>query len=250
MTLENKKFLIDFGHTFCKVALFSDSKIRAIERYDNSSNLILDIEKLILNHDCKDIVCSSVLPKYSEAFLNKSFSKLENFNIKFFNINDSLTFITPAYKDNLNRLGVDRALNLIGARQRTEDDLIVIDAGTATTIDYLDKNNVHHGGTILPSKDLIVDSFKDMLDFDFSNEKISENLFSDNTASSINRGAELSAYIGVEKFIDEIIMHFNSNPIIFVTGGAYLDVIHNCNYELKHVESLIFECLLVYDKGM
>ncbi len=250
MTLENKKFLIDFGHTRCKVGFFSDDKISTIERYDYSGNLVTDIEKLILKHDCKNVVCSSVLPKYNEDFLIKSFSKLKNFNIKFFNIDDSLIFINPAYKDNLNRLGVDRALNLIGARRRTEEDLIVVDAGTATTIDYLDKNNVHHGGTILPSKDLIVDTFKNMLDFDFSNEKISENLFSDNTASSINHGAELSAYIGVEKFIDEIIVHFNSNPIIFVTGGAYLDVIHNCNYELKHVESLIFEGLLFYDKGM
>lgn len=48
-------------------------------------------------------------------------------------------------------LGVDRWLAMLAARQRLEgQDLIVISAGTALTIDYVDADGGHRGGYIIP----------------------------------------------------------------------------------------------------
>ncbi len=52
------------------------------------------------------------------------------------------------------RLGVDRWLAMLGARRLTDKPLLVIDAGTALTIDLLDADNQHQGGYIVPGQGL------------------------------------------------------------------------------------------------
>ena len=49
------------------------------------------------------------------------------------------------------RLGVDRWLAMIGAKQLyPNENLLIIDAGTATTVDLLDASGQHLGGWIMP----------------------------------------------------------------------------------------------------
>ncbi len=48
------------------------------------------------------------------------------------------------------RLGVDRWLAMLGARSYKEGALLVVDAGTALTIDLLDAEDRHVGGYIVP----------------------------------------------------------------------------------------------------
>lgn len=52
------------------------------------------------------------------------------------------------------RLGVDRWLAMLGARSHCEGRLLVIDAGTALTIDVLNEHNRHQGGWIVPGLQL------------------------------------------------------------------------------------------------
>lgn len=53
------------------------------------------------------------------------------------------------------RLGVDRALALVGARARAPGWALVVGVGTALTIDLLDAAGHHHGGAIAPSPTLM-----------------------------------------------------------------------------------------------
>ena len=52
------------------------------------------------------------------------------------------------------RLGVDRFLALIGARD-AERDVLVCGVGTALTLDLIDRDGLHHGGRIAPSPTLM-----------------------------------------------------------------------------------------------
>ena len=47
-------------------------------------------------------------------------------------------------------LGPDRWVGMIAARQQFEGPLLVVDAGTAVTIDYIDETGCFLGGSILP----------------------------------------------------------------------------------------------------
>lgn len=53
------------------------------------------------------------------------------------------------------KLGVDRALAMVGARGRTDGWALVVGVGTAMTIDLLDADGLHHGGAIAPSPTLM-----------------------------------------------------------------------------------------------
>lgn len=53
------------------------------------------------------------------------------------------------------QLGVDRWLAVLACRKRGLAPAVIVDAGTATTVDFLDAQGVHLGGYILPGPDLM-----------------------------------------------------------------------------------------------
>lgn len=55
-------------------------------------------------------------------------------------------------------LGADRALNAIAAHAKYDGDLIIVDFGTATTIDAVDFRGAYKGGLIAPGLNLSLDA--------------------------------------------------------------------------------------------
>jgi type III pantothenate kinase len=60
--------------------------------------------------------------------------------------------------DSPKSLGADRAVNAIGAHEKFAGDLIVVDFGTATTIDHIDACGAYKGGIIAPGINLSLDA--------------------------------------------------------------------------------------------
>ena len=60
--------------------------------------------------------------------------------------------------DDPRSLGADRAVNAIGAHAKYSGDLIIVDFGTATTIDAIDYNGAYKGGIIAPGINLSLDA--------------------------------------------------------------------------------------------
>jgi len=58
------------------------------------------------------------------------------------------------YQDQ-SKLGADRWAAIIGARALSNTNTLIVNAGTATTIDLLGANGVHYGGWILPGLELM-----------------------------------------------------------------------------------------------
>jgi len=59
-----------------------------------------------------------------------------------------------------NKLGADRWAALIGARALSSVNTLVVNAGTATTIDLLGSNGLHYGGWILPGLGMMQNSLE------------------------------------------------------------------------------------------
>ncbi|MCZ7599940.1 MAG: type III pantothenate kinase [Gammaproteobacteria bacterium] len=57
------------------------------------------------------------------------------------------------------QLGVDRWLALIAARRLGGGPVVVVDCGTAITVDLVDGAGVFHGGMILPGRRLLESAF-------------------------------------------------------------------------------------------
>lgn len=69
----------------------------------------------------------------------------------------------PAWRfdyDTPETLGMDRFIACEGARSQSGGDVIVVDAGTACTIDWMSADGVFHGGVIMPGLGLMEDSLR------------------------------------------------------------------------------------------
>jgi type III pantothenate kinase len=60
--------------------------------------------------------------------------------------------------DEPENVGADRALNAMAAHAKYEGDLVVIDFGTATTFDVVDRSGAYAGGIIAPGINLSLDA--------------------------------------------------------------------------------------------
>jgi pantothenate kinase type III len=57
----------------------------------------------------------------------------------------------------------------------------------------------------------------------------------------------ISAYYAINNILDKMIKSKDCVVEIYVTGGNAKDIIDNCNYPLIHVESLLFDGLVVLE---
>jgi len=106
---------------------------------------------------------------------------------------------------NIDRLGVDRWLSVIGARSLIpHGDIIVVDAGTAINIECLDANNVYQGGAILPGFRLMHDSLVGRVPAIQSNVTETLPAIGKNTEQCVNFGVGYGVAGAVERVVEEM----------------------------------------------
>jgi len=96
--------------------------------------------------------------------------------------------VTNGYREPT-QLGVDRWLALLSARSLTQGPVLVVDCGTATTIDAMDETGHHLGGVILPGLQLFRRCLTGNTDLPPLNESDAIEYFATDTATGITSGA-------------------------------------------------------------
>ena len=154
----------DIGNTITKICLVESKnyKIKKIVFFNSNKiyskkNLTSIFKKIIKNKKIYKIALfSSVVPKYQ--LLIKSFLK-RKFNISLKEIKDKkIKKIVKINIKNKNQVGSDRIANAAGVYKKYKSNSIVIDFGTATTFDVINKNGVYNGGVIAPGINLSIKS--------------------------------------------------------------------------------------------
>ena len=139
------------------------------------------------------------------------------------------------------RLGADRWAALIGARAQRSTDCLVVCAGTATTVDWLDAGGQFHGGLILPGVDLMRTS----LARNTAQLPLSEGEFRSeprNTMDAIASGC-LHAQIGA---IERMFAKLSSEPgaMCLLTGGAAKCILPHLSIPFQLMDNLILDGLV------
>jgi len=131
---------------------------------------------------------------------------------------DGTAGVRCAYRDPA-RLGVDRWLALLAARQLCSELCLVIDAGTALTIDLLGRDGVHEGGYIAPGLALMAKA----LGSNTSGVHVESPLQDDlspgvNTAQAVGHGC-LAAAVGM---VAGVARSREVKKLLVTGGDAYL----------------------------
>lgn len=136
---------IDRGNSKDKFAVFERDSLIFLNTVDVFDEL--SIKKVIDGYAITDVIFSSVKDKQSDKnFLSLlqqicSTSKVFQFDRTF-----ALPFVNN-YGDK-QTIGLDRLAAISGANSLFGTNVLVVDAGTCITFDYLDGDNVYQGGSI------------------------------------------------------------------------------------------------------
>ncbi len=219
------KLAIDIGNTSTKLALFDGKYLYATSNI-NDCNL-KSIQKFVANNLVLATIISSVKEINSEIL-----SISEHYKSKFISGNLSLP-INNQYKT-LNTLGDDRLAAAVGAYSLyPKNDIIVIDAGTCLTIDFLSAKGEYLGGRISPGIEMrykSVNTFTDKLPL--VKRKKSAPFIGNDTNSSIASGVQQGILAEVKSVISEYRLQ-KIDAIVVITGG-------DCFYFEKELKNSIF----------
>jgi type III pantothenate kinase len=142
------------------------------------------------------------------------------------------------------QLGCDRWAALIGAHARCPGAAVVVNAGTALTVDALTADGVFVGGIIVPGVELM----RSVLARDTAGLRRRPGTFSffpDNTGDAIMSGAVNALCGAVERVAQHLQQGGGVMPACLLSGGAAGLIAPRLNLEVKVVDNLVLEGLLV-----
>ena len=149
-----------------------------------------------------------------------------------------------AYRD-VSRLGVDRFLAMIGARQRARRPLCVIDVGTAMTLDAIDARGMHVGGLIAPGPGTMVQSLlRGTSGIDDASSDMPDDMFARDTAKAVTGGACFAAAALIDRFADAATRRFGEEPRLFLAGGGRGVIQALTTSQLTEAPDLVFDGLM------
>lgn len=146
------------------------------------------------------------------------------------------------------RMGVDRWVAMIGAWAEIQAACVVVDAGTAVTIDVLDADGQHLGGQILPGVALmsavLAASTSDIQRVGHRVPAAASGLeiFGDSTGKAVRNGS-WNAVIGA---VERAITTLRSNaydPVVVLTGGDASRMLTALGTEPLHRPNLVLQGL-------
>ena len=124
--------------------------------------------------------------------------------------------------DNMQDLGVDRKAALAGAlKTHPNTSVLVIDAGSCITYDYMNSNAMHLGGAISPGRAMryhAMHLFTNQLPHLTPTEKIPT--IGTSTKSSMELGVELSVIAEIKEHITAFAQEYGNFTIILTGGDA------------------------------
>jgi type III pantothenate kinase len=145
-------------------------------------------------------------------------------------------------------LGVDRWAAMIGARAGSKAALCVVDAGTAVTIDALDRNGQHLGGQIIPGLHLMAKSLRSHTSgIARFRKRVADPgsgmaLFANDTERAMQTGA-LNAICGAIERAVRIMRAEGFRPEIILTGGGASRILKQLDGKVIHRPHLVLQGL-------
>ena len=218
---------IDVGNTRVKTAVFADDKMIELIVFPLSE--ILSQIKSIKN---KYAVTNAIISNVA-AISDKKFNKIHQI-VPTLIVSSSISIPFQNNYKTPKTLGADRiALVAAAVKNFPHQNVLVIDAGTCITFDFVDENVCYFGGAISPGIDMRFKSLHFYTNkLPFLEKSTLDNFIGQNTQESINSGV----VNGVIQEIDGVIGQYKKkyqDLTIVLTGG-------DTNFLSKQLKSSIF----------
>ena len=254
--------LIDIGNTRLKWAIASSNGDLHSDFIDqgasmnDSPNQLAQFDQISKNQTIEKIICSSVITEDKTLALKKHCQTIMP-QASWFQINgaSAIEHLSSQY-DQAQQLGSDRRAMVMGAHQMFPGKhILVIGAGTATTIDFITSTH-HMGGWIIPGMTLMTNALN-------LNTAQLPNVSTDDQGSSLKIGMNtndgiyqgvLASHVGAVMMAQEYVKNQKMTlDLMIVTGGNAKNLIGYLKgsfspLTIHHEEQLVLKGLLAWNQ--
>jgi len=206
--------IIDVGNTNGKIAVFKHDKIVKVDTV-KTSNIIQGINKFTQKYKA---INRAIISNVSISDNREIKEHLSLQSIYFLSENLKLPF-KNLYKSK-ETFGSDRiALASAAIKHYPNSNVLVIDAGTCITMDFIDKNGNYHGGSISPGIDM---RYSSLNNYTSNLPELEKNYPSDiigsSTEDSIHSGIVNGVIFEIRESISEYQGRYEDIEVV-LTGG-------------------------------
>lgn len=231
------KLLIDQGNTRLKFCTWDGKSFHLPEPAETELPQFLAAKSEI-----SEAWVSSVRHQEEHEKLSQLLSQ-HNIRTKFACTLDSQFGLQNSYPET-SQMGVDRWLAMLGIWCEYKRGFILVDAGTALTMDYVDNQGVHRGGHIIPGLTLMQRSLVTMTDrINLHIETApSDTDWASNTADAVQKGS-LAVVVA---YIEAMCSKLSQKHSLYLAGGDATIIKQHLDINAIIVNNLVFKGLVKY----
>ena len=237
--------LLDCGNSHLKAQFWKTGQLQSSFASSYRATWIKRLSHWIEGLSATHCYLTSVLDVARQAQLDQCLKRqFEARVIRFVSAPRALE-VTNAYRQP-ECLGVDRWMALIAASELVAGDVVVIDAGSALTLDLLRVDGQHLGGAILPGINTSIDDFKHIFSYiDFNDPAIAETAEPGcSTEEAIHINYAHSSIEILPGLVNRWISYFENDATILLAGGDAVRVQRELEPPARVVPDLVFRGMI------
>ncbi|HSG96542.1 MAG TPA: type III pantothenate kinase [Woeseiaceae bacterium] len=217
--------LLDVGNTRLKWGVLEDGKIRRTghvsqERIRDKGLQVLTTR---IPHGVDEVIASNVAGTSFATRLSGVVGAHCGCDVRFARTQRSGWGVTNSYSQP-RRMGVDRWVAMVGAWAEVDSACLVVDAGTAITIDALDDSGRHLGGQIIAGVATMANALAaatsdiPLVKPGTGRAEKGLDMFASSTATAVRKGAHNAVTGAVDRAI-RALQSESYDPVLVLTGG-------------------------------
>ena len=239
------QLFFDIGNTRIKVATYSQAKqtLALLANSQNLNDIVPHIDGAV-----DKIWVANVRASQDKLDVAKILEDTFACSVYMATLPDSCMGVSSAYHQGL---GIDRFLALMAAWHRYACACVVVDCGTAVSIDVLDHNGVHQGGMIMPGLYATHHAVYNNTGIAPPKHTGQWAVLPMNTQDAVYTGCQLTWQAGIKDACHFITQHVPYCKII-VSGGdgeQCIDELRQLDTEVCLVPNMVLEGLQLYAKS-
>lgn len=249
---------IDIGNTNIVIGGIKDDQIVfeariATDRSKTSDQYAVDIKDILSLFDVKaediqDCIISSVVPP---VFNSVRTGILKVTRTSPMVVGPGLKTGLKIHMDNPAQVGSDRIVIAVAALAEYKPPLILMDLGTATTLEVVGEDNSYLGGCIIPGVRISLDALTSRTaQLPGIRLEQPKRVIGKNTVDCMRSGIMYGTAAMIDGMLDRIEGELGTSATVVATGGIAQFIIPLCHREIKLEKDLMLKGLnLIYQKN-
>ena len=219
--------VVDVGNTQTVIGLVEDGALAGHWRVSTDATLTADEVRVKIGGllaldgqgwpDVERVVVSSVVPSLTSAYTELA---LRATGVPPLVVGPGIKTGLPIAYDNPHEIGADRIVNAVAAVASFGSPVIVVDFGTATTLDVVDSSGAYIGGAIAPGVETGAEAlFRRAARLSAVDLEVPERVIGRTTRESVQVGLLLGAAAMVDGLVRRTWAELGVECTVVATGG-------------------------------